>query len=370
VKYLDEFRDGDLIRALAERIAALSPAPATFMEVCGTHTMAIARYGLRQLLPAGVRLISGPGCPVCVTPQAIIDQFIALGRRPDVILACFGDMIRVPGSVASLEHEQAAGADLRIVASALEALALAGSEPDRQVIFFGVGFETTAPSVALALRDARDQQVANFSVLSAHKLIPPALRALAGADDVRIDGFLLPGHVSAIIGADAYRFLADEFGRPCAIAGFEPVDVLRAVELLIEQLQAGWPEVAVEYGRVVRADGNPAARQAIAEVFEPADSEWRGLGVLPMSGLAIREPFAAYDAARRFPVEAREAAALAEVSAETGCRCGDVLRGLIEPPECALFDVACRPSHPLGPCMVSSEGACAAYHRYRGEHYA
>lgn len=357
-----------MIRTIAARIEALSPAPCAFMEVCGTHTMAIARYGLRMLLPEGVRLISGPGCPVCVTSQASIDHFIALGRRPGTVLTCFGDMIRVPGSEWSLEQEQARGADVRVVASALEALAIAKSAPEREVVFFGVGFETTAPSVALALRDARDQGAANFSVLSAHKLIPPALRALADADDVRIDGFICPGHVSVIIGAEAYRFLPDEFGKPCVIAGFEPVDVLRAIELLIRQMQNGRPEVAIGYRRAVSPEGNLRAREAMAEVFQPADAEWRGLGTLPASGLAMREEFAAHDAGRRFEVELPASAEAA--AAGRGCRCGDVLRGLIEPSECALFGVACRPSHPLGPCMVSSEGACAAYYRYRGEHYA
>jgi hydrogenase expression/formation protein HypD len=364
MKYVDEFRDADLIRSIAERIGALAPPPCALMEVCGTHTMAIARYGLRQCLPEGVRLISGPGCPVCVTAQPAIDHFIALGRVPGVILTCFGDMIRVPGSESSLEQAQADGADVRVVASAMEALALAQSHPDREVVFFGVGFETTAPSVALALRDAREQGVANFSALSAHKLIPPALRALASADDVRIDGFICPGHVTVIIGAAAYRFLPDEFRKPCVVAGFEPVDVLLSIESLLQQIRDGSAGVVIEYRRAVSEDGNPRAREVVSEVFQPADTEWRGLGTLPMSGLTIRDEFAAHDAARRFDV------AVPAESPSKGCRCGDVLRGLIEPPECALFGVACRPAHPLGPCMVSSEGSCAAYYRYRGEHLA
>ena len=354
MKYLEEFRQPDRVRQVADSIARLKPPPARLMEVCGTHTMAIARYGLRSLLPAGIELCSGPGCPVCVTDQPDIDRFIAMGV-PGHTLATFGDMMRVPGTTASLEEARAAGADVRVVYSPLDAVELARGTTN-QVIFFGVGFETTAPAVALAIQQAQREGLRNFSVLSAHKLIPPALHALLGSN-VRIDGFLCPGHVSVIIGSDAYRPVADG-GVPCVIAGFEPLDILQAVLRLVQQVQRGESRVEVQYSRVVTASGNVKAQALLAEVFEPADVRWRGLGRIPGSGLVIRKELRDFDAAYRFPVEV-------PAPRETGCLCGDVLRGAIAPPQCPHFGNDCTPRAPLGPCMVSSEGACAAHYRFR-----
>jgi len=340
------------------------------MEVCGTHTVAIARHGLREVLPARVRLISGPGCPVCVTPQEQIDHFIALGRQEGVSLATFGDMVRVPGSVESLERARATGVEVLVVYSPLDAVAAAAGQPERQIVLFGIGFETTAPAVALAIMDARAKGLRNFSVLCAHKLIPPAMMALVAPDrewqeasscpteGVKVDGFICPGHVSVIIGSDAYRPVAAR-GRPCVVAGFEAADVLHAVEMLLRQVAQGRSEVGIEYFRAVRPEGNRRAQELMARAFRVVDARWRGLGVIPQSGLALAEEFAEFDAGRRLSVE------LSEPKEPAGCRCGDVLRGAIEPPECPLFAETCTPANPVGACMVSSEGACQAWYRYR-----
>jgi hydrogenase expression/formation protein HypD len=333
--------------------------PAALMEVCGTHTVAIARHGLRQALPEGVRLISGPGCPVCVTPQDQIDFFIALGGVDGVTLATFGDMVRVPGTAKSLEEARAEGVDVLVVYSPMDAVEAAGRHPERQVVFFGIGFETTAPAVALATLEAQRRGLANFSVLCAHKLIPPAMMALLDSD-VRVDGFICPGHVSVVIGSDAYCPVAAR-GKPCVVTGFEPADVLAACQMLLKQLAEGRSEVEVEYGRAVRPEGNPKAQELLARVFRVADARWRGLGVIPGSGYEMADEFGAFDAARRFEVERPKSIE------PVGCRCGDVLRGAIEPPECPLFGKACTPRKPVGSCMVSSEGACQAWYRYRGQ---
>lgn len=352
-----DLRDPELLRRLADRVRA-APAPvATLMEVCGTHTVAIARHGLRQALPAGVRLISGPGCPVCVTPQRQIDQFIALGQLPGITLATFGDMLRVPGSERTLEQARAEGAEVRVVYSPMDAVALASETNDRQVVFFAIGFETTAPAVALALLEAQRQGLRTFSVLCAHKLIPPAMLALLDSD-VKVDGFICPGHVSAIIGSDAYRPIAER-GKPCVVAGFEPADILQAVLLLLRQLVQGRAEVECQYTRAVRPEGNRMAQELLARVFRVTDAEWRGLGALPASGLALADEWADLDAARRFEV------AVPDAAEPPGCRCGDVLRGALEPPDCPLFGRACTPARPVGACMVSSEGACQARYRYQ-----
>lgn len=357
MKFIDEFRDRHIARELAARIAQAAVKPLTFMEVCGTHTMAIARHGLKALLPETVRLISGPGCPVCVTPQAEIDRFIALGKLPDVILTSFGDMLRVPGSRSSLEQERARGADVRVVYSPLDAVRIAREHPDRRVVFCGVGFETTAPGVALAILEAQKSGLTNFFVYGAHKVVPPALHALASDPEIRLDGFLCPGHVSVIIGSRAYEPVAHHYRLPCVIAGFEPLDILQAVLLLVEQAAAGRAEVETPYTRVVLPDGNPAALQCLRTVFAPADAEWRGLGVIPGSGLRIRLEFAAFDAAAWLPPPE-------EAPKETGCECGRILTGRQSPRDCPLFGAACTPVNPVGPCMVSSEGACAAEYRY------
>jgi hydrogenase expression/formation protein HypD len=354
------FRDPALAHRLADVIAREATRPLRFMEVCGTHTMAIARSGLKALLPPTVTLISGPGCPVCVTPQTQIDRFITLGRDPNVILASFGDMLRVPGSHTTLEAERAAGVDVRIVYSPLDAVIVAQEHPKKRIIFFGVGFETTAPAVALAIREAATQQVMNFAVLVAHKLIPPAMEALAADPAVALDGFLCPGHVSAVIGSAAYEPFVERYHIPCAIAGFEPLDILQALVMLVRQATADEARVEVPYQRVVPREGNPVARACVEEVFSVCDTPWRGLGVIPDSGLALRTEYASFDAERDLTPLPNE-----EIS--TACECGAILAGRQSPPECRAFASACTPERPLGPCMVSAEGACAAAYRYRPE---
>ena len=361
MRYVDEFRDSGLARDLAERIRREATRSLCFMEVCGTHTMAIARCGIKGLLPENLRLISGPGCPVCITPQAQIDQFIGLGKSPNTILATFGDMIRVPGAHSNLEAERARGADVRVVYSPLDALAVARENPDKRVVFFGVGFETTAPAVALAVLEARKADLANFCVLCAHKLIPPAMAALASDPEIAINGFICPGHVSAIIGSAAYEPIARGCSIPCVIAGFEPLDILQSLLMLARQAVAGRSEVEVQYSRAVSREGNPAAMQCVQSIFEPADAEWRGLGTIPGSGLRFRPEFAAFDASQFL---AKDSAAPSE---DTACECGLILKGLKSPTGCSAFGTACTPDHPLGPCMVSSEGACAAEYKYSSE---
>jgi len=358
----DAFRDPELAARLAGKIRQLGARlarPVTIMEVCGTHTVAIARSGLEGLLPEGLRLISGPGCPVCVTPQGEIERAVAAARLPGVTLASFGDMLRVPARTGTLELARSAGADVRVAYSPREALESARREPAREVIFVGVGFETTIPGFAAAVREARAAGVKNFSVLPGFRLVPPALAAVVAAGPA-VDGFILPGHVSAILGTAPYAMLP-EAGRAAVVAGFEPLDLLLAIEMLLEQLVAGRPRVEIGYTRVVRAEGNPEARRLMQEVFEPADARWRGLGTLPASGLAFRREFGDFDAARRF------ALAAPEVQAPAGCRCGEVLIGRAAPRECPLFGDTCTPEDPVGPCMVSSEGSCAARWKYGPE---
>lgn len=332
--------------------------PVRFMEVCGTHTMAAFRSGLRSLLPENVSLLSGPGCPVCVTPNGYIDAAVALSRQPGVVITTFGDLVRVPGSVSSLEQERARGAAVEVVYSPLDALALARRHPERTVVFLAVGFETTAPGVALVVRSAQRERLRNFAVLCSLKTMPAPMRALAAGGEVAIDGFLCPGHVSVVTGAGAFAFLAEEFGLPCVVAGFETLDMVVGIGLLLRQLVEGRAEVEIEYQRAVSWEGNRQAQRLIAEVFAPAATEWRGLGVIAESGLRLREEYAEQDAALRFGLD------LAGSPAPPGCRCGDVLRGALTPLDCPLFDRRCTPVNPQGPCMVSSEGACAAYWRY------
>ena len=356
---LAELRDPELVRRLAARLRGMAAPAAALMEVCGTHTVAIARHGIREALPEGVRLISGPGCPVCVTPQEQIDLFIALGGLDGVRLATFGDMVRVPGTERSLEQARAEGAEVLIVYSPMDAVEAAAREPERQVVFFGIGFETTAPAVALAVLEAQRRGLGNFSVLCAHKLIPPAMMALLESE-VAIDGFICPGHVSTIIGSNAYRPIAER-GKACVVAGFEAADVLRAVEMVLRQIAEGRSEVESEYTRAVRSEGNRKAQELLERVFRVVDARWRGLGEIPASGYELAEEFADLDAAKRFEVEAPRS------REPSGCRCGDVLRGAIEPPECGLFGRECTPRSPVGACMVSSEGACQAWYRYHRE---
>jgi hydrogenase expression/formation protein HypD len=363
LKHLDEYRDPELAKRLLEKLHRISPRERAvrFMEICGTHTVAIFRSGLRQLLPSTIRLISGPGCPVCVTANEDIDRAIWLSQQPDVILTTFGDLVRVPGSRSSLNHERSRGADVRIVYASIDALQIARETPEKQVVFIGIGFETTAPTIAAAVKQAAAEGLKNFSVLSAHKLLPPAMRALLETEDLRLDGFLCPGHVSTIIGASAYEEVTTRYGIPCVVTGFEPLDVLQGVYFLVEQLSAGKAEVINQYRRAVTWEGNAAARRLMDEIFEPVDSTWRGLGLIPLSGLKFREAWKDFDAGLRFSMPE------IQVKEHPGCRCGEVLRGVMTPPECGLFRKACNPQTPLGPCMVSGEGTCGAYYRYHSE---
>lgn len=352
------FKDPNLARGLIESIHSLAPEHATLMEVCGTHTVAIARNGIRALMPEGTRLASGPGCPVCVTANRDIDTVIALSRIPNVTIATFGDMKRVPGSTSSLIKEQAAGRDIQIVYSPLDALKMAKENPDREIVFVGVGFETTTPAVAVAIKRAREMGLKNFSVFAAHKNMPGALEVIVSDPSLNVDALILPGHVSTIIGMAPYRFLADKYGIPGVITGFEAVDVLQGVAMIMRQLHEGRAEIEIAYARGVPEDGNPVARAFIDEVFETCTATWRGLGEIPGSGYRIRSEFAQFDAVLRFDPQ------IEPTQEPKGCRCGDVLRGAMAPDQCPLFGKACTPENPVGPCMVSSEGSCAAYYRY------
>lgn len=359
MKYLDEYRDPSLCRSILREIHRVRmDKPVTIMEVCGTHTMAVARYGIRRLLPDTVRLISGPGCPVCVTPNRYLDYACALAKTRGVTIVTFGDMLRVPGSRSSLEHEQARGADIRVVFSPLETLAFAERNPKRNFVFLGVGFETTVPTIASLIIQAAERGVRNVSVLAAPKTMPPPMRALAADPNVRVDGFLCPTHVSAIIGTKLYDGIVRDFGIPCVVAGFEPVDILRSIHLILERLRDESPGVDIEYSRVVRPEGNPRAQRIVERVFESVEAEWRGLGVIPDSGLAIRSEFQQFDAASRFPLD------IPPPTEHAGCLCGDVLRAIASPDDCSLFGSTCTPHSPVGPCMVSTEGTCAAAYAY------
>jgi hydrogenase expression/formation protein HypD len=356
MRYVDEFRDRDLTGRTAAAIREEARGRQfAFMEVCGTHTMSIFRYGLKEMLPGSIRLISGPGCPVCVTPNLYIDKAIELAKRPEVVLATFGDLLKVPGSRLTLEKERSSGAEIRVVYSTTDALQMAKRLPDRHVVFLGVGFETTAPTVAASILMAEKDRIRNYSVLCGHKTMPEALRALAAGKGAIVDGFMLPGHVSAIIGTSPYGFLAGRYGKRCVVAGFEPADIMSAILALIRQRK---PKVEIGYRRAIRASGNRAARAVMNKVFGPVDSEWRGIGVIGNSGLAVRKRFSAFDAERRFDIKTpapRE---------DRKCICGDILRGIRTPEDCPLYGKKCTPSNPVGACMVSSEGTCAAYYKY------
>ncbi|HUU32150.1 MAG TPA: hydrogenase formation protein HypD [Phycisphaerae bacterium] len=333
--------------------------PVALMEICGTHTVAIRRSGLRSFLPKRIRLISGPGCPVCVTPQGTIDALVDLAGRPGLVVATFGDMVRVPGSRGSLERRKAAGGGVAVCYSVLEALDLARRRPHDTVVFAAVGFETTAPGTAAALEMARAEGLANFTVLSAHKWVVPAMDALLASGEVRIDGFLCPGHVSVIIGSRAYEPIAARYKRPCVVAGFSAEQVLTGITAILRQLADGQARVENVYEDAVRPEGNPTALDQIHRAFQPVDADWRGLGRIPASGMGLRPDYAEFDAAARFHLPPPNAGADAR-----GCRCGDVIRGAIEPHDCPLFGRTCTPAKPVGPCMVSREGACQAECRY------
>ena len=358
MKYIDEYRKKDLILSIAEKLKAISSKEIVLMEVCGGHTMAIHRFGLHSLLPPNIHLISGPGCPVCVSDQHFIDTAMAYSKLPGVIITTYGDLIRVPGSYTTLEKERANGSDIRIVYSVLESLEIAKQNPEKKIVFLGIGFETTAPATAAAILQAKKENIKNFFVLSAHKVMPPVMKALV-EEGVKIDGFIAPGHVSAITGTMIFEELATECGLGVVVSGFEPVDMMQAILMLVIQIESGTPKVEVQYQRVVHTEGNKTAQRMLEEVFELRDDQWRGLGMIPKSGLKIREELKAFDAEVQFNVEV-------PASAEPkGCLCGQILRGLKTPVDCPLFGKKCTPSDPVGACMVSGEGTCATYYKYR-----
>jgi len=359
VKYLDEFHDPAVARGLFDEIARTVTQPWAIMEVCGGQTHSIIRNGIDQLLPDQIELIHGPGCPVCVTPLEMIDRALAIAARPDVVFCSFGDMLRVPGSHRDLFSVKARGGDVRVVYSPLDAVELAEADPDRQVVFFGVGFETTAPANAMAVVQARQRGLDNFSMLVSHVLVPPAIDALMSSGTSRVDAFLAAGHVCTVMGTAEYEPLAARHEVPIVVTGFEPLDVLDGIRRSILQLEAGRSEVENAYPRAVRPEGNPAARRMLDDVYEVCDRQWRGIGLIPRSGWQLAPDYAAFDAALRFDV-----GELA-VDEPDECRAGEVLQGLVKPDECSCFGTACTPRTPMGAPMVSSEGACAAYYQYR-----
>jgi hydrogenase expression/formation protein HypD len=358
MKYIDEFRDRSIVRNLVSQIDKFPGRDINLMEVCGTHTMAIFRSGIKQLLPANINLISGPGCPVCVTSQADIDRMLSLAKIKNVTITTFGDMLKVPGTQSSLEKERAAGCDIRALYSPLDALEIARQNKNREVVFLAVGFETTSPVIASVVDDALGYKLNNFSVYCCHKLIPPAMAALLAAREIKIDGFLCPGHVSSIIGIKAYNFIAGEFGIPCVVSGFEPTDILETILMLLKQMASDSASVQIQYKRAVRPEGNVPAQEMLKKVFSPCDADWRGLGIIPKSGLKLNSAYQAYDAQKKFQLKTLKAIE------PKNCLCGEVLRGVKTPAQCKLFAKACNPENPYGPCMVSTEGTCAAWYKY------
>ncbi len=361
MRYVDEFRDAELGRAVAAEIASTVDAGRHYkvMEVCGGHTHSIYKYGVDDLLPPNVELVHGPGCPVCVIPMGRVDDGIAVARNPEVIFTCFGDMLRVPGANGTLLDAKAEGADVRMVYSPLDALRIARDNPDRVVVFFAIGFETTAPSTALTLRRARDEGLENFLCLCNHVTIVPPLRALLESPDLQLDGFIGPGHVATVVGARPFEFIPSDYGKPLVVSGFEPLDLLQSVQMIMRQLADGRCEVENQYSRVVPYEGNLAALRAMAEVFELRPHfEWRGLGFISQSALRLSDGYRAFDAEDRYEVPN------VRVADPKACQCGEVLKGVIKPWECKVFGSACTPEHAIGTCMVSPEGACAAYYTY------
>ena len=358
LKHMQEYRDPGISRKIVERIKEISQKQIRLMEVCGTHTTSIFRNGIRSLLPETISLLSGPGCPVCVTAQNEIDAFIDLSKFNDVIITTFGDLMRVPGTHSSLQNQRANGRDVRMVYSIFDALEIARKNPEKKVVFLGVGFETTAPTIAASIITANEMNLDNYFVFSAHKVLPPALFTLMESGNTKIDGFLLPGHVSVIIGTKGYQPFFETHQVPCVVAGFEPVDILQSILMLVEQIETGKPKLANGYQRAVTFDGNPKAQAIMQEVFDTADADWRGIGTIPESGLYIRKKFASFDAQKAFNVH------VPETEDPKGCICGQVLTGIKMPTQCPLYKKKCTPTDPVGPCMVSSEGTCAAYYRY------
>jgi hydrogenase expression/formation protein HypD len=358
VKYIDEYRDKTLISRLTDLIKRNAIHDYIFMEVCGGHTAAIHRFGILSLLPANIRLISGPGCPVCVTDNSFIDKAIEYSRREDVIIATFGDLIRVPGSESSLEKEKERGGDVRIVFSASEALGIARSNSHKKIIFPGIGFETTAPGTAVTIKEAHREDVNNFYLLSAHKVMPPVMEVLI-KEGIALNGFICPGHVAAITGSSIFEFISQKYGIGCVVAGFEPVDILQAIYMLMNQVNINSPSTEIQYTRVVSKAGNILAQKHMNNVFENCDTTWRGFGNIASSGLRLRKEFERFDADKVFPLDLRKQ------MDNTFCLCGDILRGLKTPADCGLFAVTCIPENPVGACMVSGEGACNTFYKYK-----
>lgn len=358
LKYIDEFRDRHLIMKLARLISQEATGNYSFMEVCGGHTAAIHRFGLPELLPSNIRLISGPGCPVCVTSTDFIDKAIACSDYENVVITTFGDLMKVPGSDTTLEKKKAEGSEIRVVLSALDALEIARNSQGKNVVFLAIGFETTAPGTATTVKLADAEKVNNFFILCAHKIMPPAMRSIV-QDGANLNGFICPGHVAAITGPSAFEFLPREFDLGCVITGFEPVDLLQSILMLIRQVNSHSPEVEIQYTRAVNNTGNIIAYNRIFEIFETCDSYWRGFGIIPASGLKLQESYRKHDAEDRFQVRSTGN------NENNLCICGDILRGIKTPEECPLYSVVCIPDNPVGACMVSAEGSCNNFYRYR-----
>ncbi len=360
MKFISEFRRSELAEGLIAHIQHRSKTPARFMEFCGGHTVTIFRYGIRQVLPQTIEMVSGPGCPICVTANADLDKAIALSQIPGVIITTFGDMLKVPGSRSSLQQVKADGAEVHTVYSTMDALKIAGDNPDKSVVFLGIGFETTAPTIAASILQAEEKGIKNYYVLSLHKLCPPVIRALLDSGEVKLDGLVCPGHVSAIIGSHPWEFIARDYGIPCVVSGFEPLDILQCVDMLVDQVENGESKVEIAYRRGVRPEGNQQALRLMEQVFEPSPAQWRGMGEVPDSGLKLRKKYQRFDAELAFDIEP------GPTSEPAGCICGDILRGVKTPADCQLFGKTCTPENPVGPCMVSAEGSCSAYYLYGG----
>jgi len=358
MKFVEEYRNPELAKGLIDRIHHYSTKPVRLMEFCGGHTVSIFKHGIRQLLPETIEMLSGPGCPVCVTANTDLDKAIALAHLPNVIITSFGDMIRVPGSYSSLQLAKAEGGDVRVVYSVQDALYIARDNPDKSVIFIGIGFETTAPTIAASILQAEQDGINNYYILPLHKLCPPIMKAILDMGEVRLDGIICPGHVSSIIGSYPYRFIPDNYNIACVVSGFEPLDILLCIDMLVNQVETGQYKVEIAYRRGVRPEGNQQALRLMDTVFEVGEANWRGIDVVPSSGLRLKERYQRFDAEINFDIKlepSREA---------TGCICGNILRGVSTPLDCKLFRCSCTPEHPVGPCMVSSEGSCATYYHY------
>ena len=360
MRFITEFQRSELAKGLISHIHHQSQKQARLMEFCGGHTVTIFRYGIRQVLPPTIDMVSGPGCPICVTANADLDKAIALAQIPDVIIATFGDMLKVPGSHSSLQKVKANGAEVHTVYSTMDALKQAEANPAKSIVFLGIGFETTAPTIAASVLQAQEKKIKNYYVLSLHKLCPPVIKAILDSGEVKLDGLICPGHVSAIIGSHPWEFIARDYGIPCVVSGFEPLDILQCVDMLVAQVENGESRVEIAYRRGVRPKGNQQALRLMEQVFEPCPARWRGIGEVPNSGLKLRKEYQCFDAELAFDINP------GPTHEPKGCICGDILRGVRTPADCQLFGQACTPEHPVGACMVSSEGSCSAYYLYGG----